>query len=107
MTAGAPRSPGAALATDAQKACPHPQFKANVDVNRFEDTGRFLAEITVTCADCDLPFRFKGVAAGLGWERPSCSIEGLTLNAPIEPELVRVLQASARYEMPEVDRVQH
>jgi len=96
-----------AEATAEQKACVHQQFKANVAVNRFEDTGRFLAEITVVCVDCELPFRFMGVPAGLGWERPSCSIEGLTLNAPIEPELVRVLQAGARYEMPKVDRVQH
>jgi hypothetical protein len=94
-------------ATDAQKACPHEQFGAQVGVHHMEDSGAFIAEVTIGCAQCGLPFRFKGVAAGVSWERPTCSIEGLTLNAPIEPELVRVLQAGARFEMPKVDRVQH
>lgn len=93
--------------TAEQKACPHEQFAAQVNVQRFEDTGKFLAEITVTCSQCHLGMRFIGVRAGLGWSEPTCSIEGLTLNAPMEPEAIRVLHAGASYEMPEVDRVKH
>ena len=93
--------------TPKQKACPHKEFRAQVNVNRFEDTGKFLAEITVTCLRCQIPMRFIGVAAGLGWSQPTCSIDALVLNAPIEPELVRVLHAGASYEIPEGDHVKH
>lgn len=94
-------------ASPEQLACAHEDFGAEVRVGRMLDTGRFIAEITISCSQCQLPFRFKGVQAGVAWERPTCSIEGLTLNAPIEPELVRVLQAGATFEMPPLDRSRH
>jgi hypothetical protein len=87
-------------ATPQQRACPHREFRAAVAIQRVEDTGRFIAEITVTCAECALPFRFLGAPAGIAWDRPTASIDGTTLNAPIEPETVKRLAPSARFQAP-------
>jgi hypothetical protein len=87
------------MATD-RKSCAHQNFHANVAVNRLVDTGRFLADITIKCAECGEPFRFIGVEAGVAFTRPACSIDELELRAPIEPEGVPRLQTSASFEMP-------
>lgn len=82
--------------------CPHPTFEAQVSVNRI--TGgpalRFAADVRITCALCREPFRFLGPHAGLSFEHPTVSIDGLELHLPIEPELVKVLHPTARYQMP-------
>ena len=83
--------------------CPHEQFRADVNINRLEDTGRFIADLRVRCVQCDEPFRFLNVAAGLAWDRPMCSIDELELHAPIEPQGAPSLQTSARFEMPPVE----
>ena len=83
-------------------ACTHPDFRSFVNVGRFEDTGRFLAEILIQCATCGSPFRFLGVPAGINWERPATSIDSLELRAPIEPEGEKRLQARASFHMPEI-----
>lgn len=80
--------------------CAHQSFRAEVDVNRFEDTGRFLAAVRVRCTDCGVAFRFLGVPAGLSWSRPSTSIDSEELLAPIEPADTPALQSRAHYEMP-------
>ena len=77
--------------------CTHETFHADVKVARILDVGKFVAEITVKCMDCGEPFRFVGVAAGLSYEHPQCSIDGLELFAPIEPEIEKQLHASASY----------
>lgn len=58
-------------------ACRHEQFAAAVAVNRFEDTGRFSAEIRVVCVQCREPFRAIGVQPGIAWDHPTCNIDGL------------------------------
>ncbi len=85
-----------------QGDCTHQQFRADVDVNRFEDTGAFMADIRVQCIACGEPFRFLGVDAGLRWDRPTCSIDGRELHAPIEPEGEPRLQSRASYHMPAI-----
>jgi hypothetical protein len=82
------------------KDCPHENFDATVAVGRFLDTGRFMADISVHCTDCGEPFRFMGVPAGLDWERPMVSIDGLELHAPIEPEIATRLAERATFQMP-------
>jgi hypothetical protein len=86
------------------KDCPHESFQARVNVNRFEDTGRFMAEITVNCTICGEPFRFLGVPAGMSFERPMVSIDGLELRAPIEPEIEARLMTTASFQMPEIPK---
>jgi len=47
------------------KNCPHEVFKAEVDVNRLVDTGRFQADVRIKCEQCGTPFRFIGLPCGL------------------------------------------
>lgn len=86
------------------KDCPHESFRANVNVGRMEDTGRFIADITVHCAVCDEPFRFMGVPAGVSFERPMASIDGLELHVPIEPEIEKRLMDRASFHMPAIPK---
>lgn len=86
------------------KDCTHPNFFANVKVCRLEDSGKFIAEVRIHCTDCNEPFRFVGVTAGLRFDAPTVSIDGLELHAPIEPELEKMLFAQATYQMPEIPR---
>lgn len=73
--------------------CPHMNFKADVRVGRLTDTegGRvtgYAADVRVRCVDCDLPFRFRGLAAGSHYAEPRVSIDGTELRAPLEPAYV-------------------
>jgi hypothetical protein len=78
----------------------HKDFAAIVAVARLLDTGRFSAEIRVKCVECDEPFRFLGVGAGLSPYVPLTSLDGLELRAPIEPQGTPQLASHARFEMP-------
>lgn len=86
------------------KDCIHENFSAQVNVQRFLDTGKFLAEITVTCVACKVAMRFIGPPAGLGWESPHVSIDGTELRAPIEPAIETKLATSASFTMPEIPK---
>jgi hypothetical protein len=84
--------------------CEHLGFAAEVNVNRIADEGqplRFVAEVQIRC-DCGEAFRFLGVPPGLDFERPTVSVDGLTLNAPIEPERIPMLAQRMDYRMPPV-----
>lgn len=69
--------------------CEHESFAASVAVQRLTDeAGRvrnFVAEITVRCAACDLPFHFVGPDAGFSFTRPTVNVGATTLSAPICP----------------------
>lgn len=69
--------------------CPHDSFAARVEVQRLaDDSGRirnFLAEVTVTCASCGLPFHFVGPECGFSFRKPTVSVGATTLHAPIAP----------------------
>ena len=82
--------------------CAHENFRADVAVGRFIDTGKFMADIKVYCVACGEPFRFLGVPAGIAWDRPAASIDGLELHAPIEPEGEKRLMDRATYHMPSI-----
>ncbi len=75
---------------DPDRACPHEDFAAVVEVNRLTKveggpvTG-YSAEITVRCADCDEPFRWIGCPAGLSPRQPMVSPDEATLRAPLRP----------------------
>lgn len=84
-------------ARKAPKDCTHDDFVAVVKVARILDVAKFVAEITVNCAHCGEPFRFVGVPAGLNYARPMCSIDGLELYAPIEPEIEKRLHDGATF----------
>lgn len=69
--------------------CEHEDFRATVAVNRLGDEGgpvrNYIADITVSCARCGLPFHFVGVPAGLSFYRPMVNVGATELRAPIAP----------------------
>ena len=69
--------------------CEHEEFRATVAVNRLGDDGgpirNYVADITVNCAQCGLPFHFVGVEAGMSFMRPMASVGATELRAPIAP----------------------
>lgn len=66
-------------------SCKHMNFDANVTVNRLEDTGRFMAEVTIKCLDCGEPFQFLGLEPGLKMAGAACSVTGLEARLAILP----------------------
>jgi hypothetical protein len=76
---------------DPDRACPHENFAANVDVNRLTASDDdptvigFSADIRVECADCGERMRWSGVQAGLKPDRPMCSVDEFELRAPLRP----------------------
>lgn len=69
--------------------CEHKEFHAKVNVIRFEDSGRFMAEITVRCSQCGEPFQFLGLEVGLHVDGARVSVDGLEANIAICPKSAR------------------
>jgi len=85
--------------------CEHPDFRANVAVARLAEREggsvvRFSADVKIECAKCGEPFRFIGVGAGVSFQGPCVSIDGLELRAPIQPQGHPQLATKATFEMP-------
>ena len=75
---------------DPDRACMHPDFAANVEVNRLTSTEGgpvtgYSATVNVWCIACDEPFRWIGVPAGLSGSRATCSVDETELRAPLRP----------------------
>lgn len=66
-------------------SCSHDGFTGEVKIARLDDTGQFVAEIQVRCAECGLPFRFLGPPTGLSFAHPTVDVPATTLHAPIAP----------------------
>lgn len=66
--------------------CEHKNFAANVQVNRIEDNGRFMADVSVCCIDCGTPFRFIGLPAGMDYNSPCVSVDACEARMPIAPK---------------------
>lgn len=64
-------------------------FSASVGVARLEDSGGFMTEIRVQCAECGLPFQFLGLEPGLDMQGARVSIDGLEANIAIVPQGAR------------------
>jgi hypothetical protein len=84
-------------------ACQHEDFAARVEVHRLTDDAgnvrNFVAEVTVRCVACDLPFHFVGPEAGYSFARPTVNIGATTLHAPIAPGESTVIPSRIRYEV--------
>lgn len=65
--------------------CEHKDFSAEVDVSRLEDTGRFMADVRIKCADCGLPFRFIGLPCGVDVNGAAVNINGQEAHLSIAP----------------------
>ena len=76
-------------------SCEHKNFKAQVDVHRLitipdvdtpeGEITRYTADVSITCADCHMPFRFKGLQGGVNPSHPTCDVEEIEARMPIEP----------------------
>lgn len=69
--------------------CEHNEFTANVGVARFEDVGRFMAGIRISCVGCGMQFQFMGLPPGLNLEGATVSLDGLELTIGIHPQGLR------------------
>ena len=69
--------------------CEHQNFAARVDTHRLTDAaGRvrnFVAEVSISCAECGEPFHFIGPETGYSFRRPTVDVPATTLHAPIAP----------------------
>lgn len=65
--------------------CKHEQFGAKVEVNRLENIGAFMADVTVTCLDCGTPFQFVGLPGGLQIGGATCSVDMTEARLTIRP----------------------
>lgn len=91
--------------------CTHPDFAAEVQVNRIFDCPpgtppppdavpqSFLADVVVRCSACDTPFKFLGLSSGLDYRGARVSWDGCTAklalwpgNAPLTPPAPGVLR---------------
>jgi len=48
--------------------------------------GAFMAEITIVCGDCGIPFQFLGLEPGIDTQGARVSIDGLEANIAICPQ---------------------
>lgn len=81
--------------------CVHPDFEANVAVNRFEDSGGFMAEVRIICRECKQAFRFLGLLMGLHFAGATVNADGTEARLAIcpaneEPKLPDVLGFSVK-----------
>jgi hypothetical protein len=70
--------------------CTHQRFVCHANVNRLEDTPGgditgFSADITIQCADCEIPFRFLGLPGGLLADGAAVSVDGTEARLAITP----------------------
>lgn len=65
--------------------CDHPEFVAEVDVNRIEDKGRFSADVRIKCVACGKPMRFLGLPMGLDCNGAAVSPDGTEGRFAIHP----------------------
>jgi hypothetical protein len=65
--------------------CPHTELASEARIVKFDDTQQFMAEFTVRCALCGIPFRFLGPPTGLSMTHPTVDVPATTLHAPIAP----------------------
>lgn len=76
---------------DPDRACPHEQFEATVEVNRIARSDDdptivgYSADVRVWCGQCEEPFRWTGLKAGLMRDRPMVSVDETELRAPLRP----------------------
>lgn len=72
--------------------CKHENFKCIANVMRLlkndgdAEPSAFVAEIGITCLDCEKSFEFLGVPMGYHPGNTRVSVDGLTLNAAIKPK---------------------
>lgn len=57
----------------------------DVKINYMEDTGQFMADVSIRCAQCGQPFRFLGLPLGLNMGGATMDIDGLQARLAVAP----------------------
>ena len=65
--------------------CDHPDFIANVAVNRITDGAVWYADLMIKCADCGQQMRFLGMPMGLSPTGPMCDPTETEARLPFAP----------------------
>ena len=84
------RTPQASRAVRAR--CTHPELITGAVVTRIQEEGAeapsdFRIQVDVHCAVCGERFAWRGVPGGFFADRPTVTIDGLSLWAPLVPAL--------------------
>lgn len=82
--------------------CMHMNFKAQCRITRLEDTGTFVVEVEVQCAECGEAFRFPKLPPAISTKTPCVNIDGTIATLPIEPEGQKRLSRKMTIEMPKI-----
>jgi hypothetical protein len=73
-----------------QATCTHrASHKVEARICYLEDSGGFIAELKVFCADCGKPFQFLGLEPGVDTQGARVSVDGLEAHIAISPEGVK------------------
>jgi len=67
-------------------SCEHPDFVANVAVNRLTDIGRFQADVRINCAKCGVAMRFIGLPGGVDLNGAAVSADATEAHLAIAPK---------------------
>jgi hypothetical protein len=86
--------------------CQHETFAAAVNVVRLSDVGKFVAEVTVHCAQCYTPFRFLGLPHGLRNASPTVGVGDTEARLPIAPGEANEIPSRITFEVPQKGPVQ-
>ena len=68
--------------------CLHNRLEGDVKVTRLAERGRFMAYISIRCAECKEVFRFTGAEqqAAPSLDRPTTVLDRTKLRVPIDPK---------------------
>jgi hypothetical protein len=66
--------------------CKHEDFNARGDVTFLETSGGYMADVTIQCAQCNLPFQFHGLQPGINMHGAAVSVDGLEARIAISPQ---------------------
>ena len=69
-----------------RRTCEHEDFLASVNVNGMKDSGRFMADVRISCTQCGIPFRFIGLPFGVDFNGASVSADTTEARLAIAPK---------------------
>jgi hypothetical protein len=71
---------------NASAKCPHPGVEVHTEFTAMTDTNVRAMQLMVKCAHCKQQFTFLGLPMGVSLSRPTMSVDGSVLYAPMVPE---------------------
>ena len=66
--------------------CKHEGFSCDVAVNRLEDCGRFMADLSIKCDQCGIEMVFLGLPRGVDLKGAATNTSGTEARLAIHPQ---------------------